>query len=268
MQKLLLETLESYYWLGFLLADGHFGKSALTVNLAIKDNDHLIKLADFLGFPEKVFYKNVKLDGKVYSQVAMSLNDKRGVKKIKDKFAISERKTYIPPNLESIEDDLFLSLFVGFIDGDGSIRKQSQKDRKDCFITIKLHRSWFKVLEKMSLLVSDMSNAPYNPPHLNKSGYVVLNLSNRIAIRFLKKKVEEWNLPVLRRKWDRINEDALVPSRVEIAAKRRKKILKMLDEGTSAIDIARQLNVCCATITKAVKSAGFKTVADYLQNNQ
>ena len=44
-RKLISETNESYYWLGFLMADGHFNKNGqIQINLAEKDLKHLQKL--------------------------------------------------------------------------------------------------------------------------------------------------------------------------------------------------------------------------------
>ena len=49
-EKLLEETNEKYYWLGFLLADGSFGKKKeLKIGLSNKDKEHLIKLQNFLN---------------------------------------------------------------------------------------------------------------------------------------------------------------------------------------------------------------------------
>jgi len=49
LSPLLNETLEAYYWMGFIMADGHLSKqNRLTVTLAIKDSDHLLKLKEFV----------------------------------------------------------------------------------------------------------------------------------------------------------------------------------------------------------------------------
>lgn len=50
--KRMLETgAEALYWVGFVLADGHFtvSQKRFSITLATKDRCHLLKLASFLG---------------------------------------------------------------------------------------------------------------------------------------------------------------------------------------------------------------------------
>ena len=51
MSKLLKGSLPAVYWMGFLLADGHFTKSgsAIQVSVALQDQDHLTRFANFVG---------------------------------------------------------------------------------------------------------------------------------------------------------------------------------------------------------------------------
>ena len=133
LSPLLLENPISYYWIGFLLADGHFGqKNILKITLSSLDKEHLYNLKTFLNI-ENILSER---QGKYLCLKAM---DSNLVPKIKEKFDISNKKTYDPPkNLESIKNkDLLISLIIGFIDGDGCIANKN----KAFSLTVKCHSS-------------------------------------------------------------------------------------------------------------------------------
>jgi hypothetical protein len=121
--KLLEENWETYYWIGFIFADGHITKkNELSVKLSVKDIEHLFKLSNYIKVK---MHKKVSNDPRY---CGLRIMDNIIVKKIKNKFCIHNDKTRnpIPKQIfEKMNDDLFCSMIIGFIDGDGNIKKQT-----------------------------------------------------------------------------------------------------------------------------------------------
>lgn len=63
LEKLLLDVPETYYWIGFILADGHISKNnRLVVTLSVKDKNHLIKLQKYLEIENMQYiFKKVEI---------------------------------------------------------------------------------------------------------------------------------------------------------------------------------------------------------------
>jgi len=120
VKVLLNDNNEVYYWLGFLLADGHFSnKKRIVIKIAQKDTNHLEKFAKLLN-------SKVKISNSSHRYCSVQIQDKINVKILCDKFGINSNKTYNPPTkIFSINNNqLMFSLIVGFIDGDGCIFKK------------------------------------------------------------------------------------------------------------------------------------------------
>jgi hypothetical protein len=201
IEFLLQESYEAYYWAGFIMADGsiNYKQNRLKVSLAIKDLEHLQKLASRLST------KVTKGNSGKYEICSLSIADFYRVISFVNKFGFKKNKTINPPTIPNFEENYFISFLIGFIDGDGSINKQYK--RTDCSIKIKLHSNWLPVLQYIetriySLLVAKHKN---NLTRINNQGYAYLCFSNREVINYLYNKTKELNLPVLSRKWDIID---------------------------------------------------------------
>ena len=244
-EKLLKDTPEAFYWTGFFLADGHFSKEGrFTIRLSIKDKNHLRRLSEFLEshFSEKPTY------------IQLAIMDKYNVEAIKEKFNIHNRKTYFPPNFDLYKrftsDNLF-SMIIGYIDGDGSIRKQYK--RKDCFIAIKLHASWLLFLQFMNEFLSNhFSIYLGGVPKLNKKKYAVLNLSNIKLLGDMKKKAIRLNLPIMERKWGLIDED--LKSHYYKSLEVKNKVINLRKAGYKYKEIEKIVCVTKGRISTIVKN--------------
>lgn len=192
----MLDSPEAYYWVGFILADGHISNmNRLTIALANKDHEHLQKFADFISC------KNLKKDKKNASWI--SIQDKVYIKLLRDKFDIKNDKTYYPPNLEWISDnELLISLLIGYIDGDGCIKYQSY--RTDIAICFHVHSSWLVFLEFMKNKFAEYFGCISGNPSIGKDGYARYNICKNSIITGLKRFTIDNNLPVLDRKWGKI----------------------------------------------------------------
>lgn len=201
LEHLLYECNEAYYWMGFIMADGsiNYKNHRLTVGINIKDKDHLQKLADFIeyGVPIRHNYAT--------NSVILAAQNTSVVPKLVHKFKLQQDKTRNPPyNLSFNKEDKFVSFLLGFIDGDGCVKKQYGRD--SCRISIKLHRSWKRVLQSWINKIYKINNVDKIPrAKINSSGYVEVCIGKEKVIHSLKNKGIELRLPILDRKWDKIS---------------------------------------------------------------
>lgn len=216
-----------YYWLGFLLADGHFTKNhRLRVTLRKEDKNHIEKIGKYLG--------NVSINYDSNGNPYLAIMNKTIIKKIKEDFNIKSNKTKNPPNYKyykNLKYNELKCMLVGFIDGDGHIRKQW--GRKNSIIIIKGHGSWlnfFKWLYKTLNIGSE--------PYINKDGYFVYNITSYHQCLALKNYTKWKSLPVLKRKWNKIQKVNIRRSPIL-----KLRILAYIKQGKSGKYISEKLNV-------------------------
>lgn len=141
---LLKEDPVTYYWLGFLLADGGFTDRRIQLGVAKLDLPHLERFLTFVSSSNKI--QVLESD-----QFRVKLANVAVVKALKEKFSISSRKTYEPCDLSKITNpDLLFALVVGFLDGDGSITR-NKKFKNSYRLYVVGHSSWllnFKYMQK------------------------------------------------------------------------------------------------------------------------
>lgn len=238
IEKLLEDTPESWYWVGFILADGHISeRKRLTIRLANKDRNHLENFCKFINLNINTvkYYKKT-------NSVTLSVMDTKILTKLVDKFDISNNKTYNPPKLVNMNKKLMISLYIGFIDGDGCIRKQYK--RHDCLISIKCHKTW-------EIFLRDLSDNLYryfnlkelhgtkNSTYLGK--YSNINICNNALLKRIKGYSLKYNLPVLNRKWDKI--DLEFYSKYEKTKKMNNRIERLYKQGFRRSQIYRMLGI-------------------------
>jgi hypothetical protein len=204
LSKLLDETPEAYYWIGFLMADGHINHAVNGIILEIskKDIEHIKKYADFVECKNIAEREYTTPFSVLSKSCKVAVQDRKIVPDIIEKFGFKIRKTYNPCNLKwinEISDDLFLAFLVGFIDGDGCIGKT---DGRNPYISIKIHGSWIKNLNLIVDKLSGITSCRVNHPYITKQGYARVNWERANIILTLKQ--ASMNLPVLERKWCRI----------------------------------------------------------------
>lgn len=205
LAPLLEETPQVYYWLGYLLADGYYCKelSQIVLASAIKDLDHLKKYAKFLNTEAKIYKQSANNFRKTDSlQVRVSVADKYNAELIVQKLDWKKQKTYNPPSSKILSKTLdkkwkLLSLFIGFVDGDGYIYQNK-------FIKIENHSSWITFLKFLSNRLS-FYNIITNTPYINNRGYAELIIGQKKQLQKLKSFILKYNLEVLNRKWDKIS---------------------------------------------------------------
>jgi len=236
---LLKEKHESYYWLGFLFADGTFAKNnQVAVSASVKDKDQIEKFAKFINYTGTYRYYIRKEEDAVFGNgemVSISSGDSVIVPQLKEKFNISNRKTYEPCNLQNIPKDLLISLIIGFIDGDGWIGLKTS--RPYCEIHIKIHSCWLENLQFMANSIAELLNLKPNIARINKEGYAVVKFSSYKIAQGLKRYAIEnkFNSSILSRKWDKV--DLNYMSQYDINILKKNKIDEYLVEGKSIQEI-------------------------------
>lgn len=242
---LLEDTPETYYWIGFLLADGHFDEKRIVVGLAEHDRGHLERFAKYISYEGTISTVKKNLYNAVHNAVRLSAMDAEVVTKLREKFDIKSNKTYNPPKtLSWIPEKLFLCLMAGLIDGDGSI--MNFYGRKDAFIRIKQDKSWLPILREFGKYFGESDRAK-----INKQGYAELQITGFPKIRELKKKLLEYNLPLLNRKWDKIDID--FETKYEKRKEAYHKIKELLSQKIKQTEIAKMVGLSESAITKIKK---------------
>jgi hypothetical protein len=197
LKPLLKDSPESLYWVGFILADGHISKkNRLQITLSSLDVMHLKKFSNF-----------IKLNSLASREKTCSIKimDQDLISQLKNKYDIKNNKTVNPPELsiyQNLHSDLWWSLIVGFIDGDGCI--QNQTYREDIKVTIKCHRSWLDFLNLLAERLSFETGLLQPKAKINNAGYASLIISRKESVKFLASQALKLSLIPLERKWNKI----------------------------------------------------------------
>lgn len=116
-----IDTEEKAYWLGFLYADGGIDSTRpkVAINLSIKDESHLQKFMDFLGYTYKMRYQSLPTG----DLCRMSFDNKHIVE-VLNSYGCTPRKSLIIkfPSESVFKDPSLIRHFIrGYFDGDGCI---------------------------------------------------------------------------------------------------------------------------------------------------
>lgn len=219
MKNLLNGTNESFYWIGFLLADGAFYKNyRVRLVLSKKDMAHLYKYAEYIESDVKVY------TFQEYDYAYVASMDKLYVSMLMDRFDIHPNKTYHPPNIEVFKHLSFeenMSMICGFIDGDGCIKHQY--NRPDSSMMIKLHHTWKVFLQYILDFININFHKTKSKITITKcSRYAYLVISDNDILNRIKNFAILKELPIMTRKWDNIQ---YYETRTSKALYKRNKIL-------------------------------------------
>ena len=193
---LLEETPLTYYWIGFIMADGCFtGKSLTTLDISISEYDinHLEKLSKIINIKCKSYFKKPNSFCKNGSNIIKILAcDAKLCPLICNKFDFKRKKTYNPPErLPNDNKELLISMLCGLIDGDGTIVSNRN------YIRITCHSSWKNFYELLNSKIFIKENSIT----LNNRGYLEYGIYKLDNIMYLLNSIRYLNLPLLDRKW-------------------------------------------------------------------
>ena len=196
LDNLLEQTPQSFYWLGFILADGSFyNNGKFELGLAEKDKEVIEEFSKFIDYKNKIMYRK---DTKSYR---ISFANSISIPKFMEKYDIHYRKTYNPINFENYKqyDKLLLwSLLIGIIDGDGHI---SNNGSSGAFvITITAHKSW----EQFYKDIFEWLDIPEHIKEYSSKTTLTIRIYRKDIIQHMCNIIINNNLFYLKRKWQQI----------------------------------------------------------------
>lgn len=242
IEKLLEDAPETYYWIGYLLADGHFKNNNRI--MFSQNNEDKISVENFVKYIEgtsKIKYTNNDEGDKAKFWIQSNTI----VPKITKKFDIKSNKTYSPPNtdiFENMDIDLLSYLFIGFVDGDGSISKGVNCNQ----LRITVHPSWFEILKIFEKRIFGLSG--YTKID-EDTGYAVMIITRTdLLSKFKKQYFSNITFEPLHRKWDKIDIDF-----IKKGDKVFNKIKELYDFGYKPKEISEQLNYSISKVYWHIK---------------
>lgn len=246
MNILMEDKVESFYWMGFILADGHISNNIrIGISLSIKDIEHLQKFVDYVNCSDIIIKDTM---------CSTSLQNKEVGIDLCNKFKIKSNKTYEPMELKNyyFDKELLFSLIIGFIDGDGSIHKVYK--RQDCNLRIHLHSSWLDNLIFIENFIYDYFSIEKKKTysHISNDGYSLLAISDNDIITKLKKECIRLKLPIMNRKWDRIDENRV--SRNILFNNVKEDIINLYKLGLPPLEIISKLNLKKGVVYKHIRN--------------
>lgn len=252
LKKLMNGTAESNYWLGFIMADGYLTKNRLKIGVSSKDEEHLIKLSNYVGYGNVITESRTTNFG-TFMTSQLSIMDSDTIPKIRNLFGMSDnKKSHNPINLNQLSDDDLIPFLIGYIDGDGTINKQT--NREDSVIRFHIHGNWLIVLDSIRVRLENIVGVDIPTPKITKYGNCSWQLTNSVVTTYLKKECLQLELPFLKRKWDRINENHV--SRYVKSRDRLKQVKNLLSKGYRNKEICEELNIHPSTVSKIIKRNG------------
>lgn len=146
------ETEQSFYWAGFLAADGNISdENRLSIHLSIKDKEHLEKFIKDISYSGKIEIKN--------DMIMLRISSKEICKDL-IKFNVIPRKTLIYTLPEWLKSHHLLNHFIrGYFDGDGcaTIKKQDNQLELSLAGTVKFITEIRNILEKECNFIHNMN---------------------------------------------------------------------------------------------------------------
>ncbi len=201
--------------------------------MAIKDLEHIKKYASFIDT------SNINVNDKIkHPNVNVAIQDVDLFGNIVNLLKVTNSNKTINPNdfyNLNINDEQMFCLIIGFIDGDGCIKNQTNRD--DCSLRIHIHKNWFDNLLFMENFIYHYFNEKKekNFTTIGNDGYSRLIISNNILLKKLKTEVLRLNLPILKRKRDIINENKI--SKKEDISIIKEEIKQKFLNGISAVEL-------------------------------
>ena len=212
LERLLLDDLTVFYWIGFILADGWITYNrkkenyTLGVSSSATDSSHIRRLGAFLEAPvyERIRSTNFTKDS---TEVIMRLTERESVELVINKFGFNRRKSHNPPDFSAytFSGEQLTALIIGFIDGDGTLITRKNGNSTQTMINLQLHSSWKANLEFVSShLQTYFSTVLRSKVGINNRGHCVLAIAKYEMLQSMKRFILDNDIPAMERKWDKV----------------------------------------------------------------
>lgn len=194
IEILLNESLISYYWLGFLFADGSISQDfrVLNIRLAEKDYNHVCNFRNYIKYIGKQSKLNISVS-----------ND--SLKEISLKYQIlpnkSHREDLDYTIFKNLQFDKWVSWFIGYTDGDGCIRKRPDRPNQYIisYVASKHNLNFHNELLKD---VSNRIDSMNSKISFENDSIIRWRITKNSVVKILKQ--NSCNVPCLDRKWSKI----------------------------------------------------------------
>jgi hypothetical protein len=122
-------TEPSAYWAGNLMADGNIytgktGNPRISLTIAARDHEHLVKFRTFLICSNPILMKISKVKGKIWKQYTLRFSSKRIAENLIG-FGVTARKS-LTAKVIGLQDNKHF--WRGVVDGDGYIKNRDGND--------------------------------------------------------------------------------------------------------------------------------------------
>lgn len=198
LNRLLEElTPQTFYWVGYLIADGSFDKnSKFEFCLAEKDKKVLEEFSKYINYTNKLMYREKTKAYRI--SFANSIDNP----KFMEFYGFKQRKTYNPIDFEiykQFDKSLLTALLIGIIDGDGHIEQNGSSNAYAIKITA--HKVWEKFYSELCQYL----DIPEHIKSRKNSNTLTIGIYKYNIIISLKDFIIQNNLFHLERKWNKLN---------------------------------------------------------------
>jgi intein-encoded DNA endonuclease-like protein len=197
-----VDTPQSFYWAGFLAADGNIDKNLyrLTIKLSQKDLSHLELFKKHLLSDAKIFFKKEKLS--IYGSCYIRVSSNKLINDLINKFNVTPNKTKTFKMNDWTLNHKFVNHFIrGYIDGDGSY---TITDRGKTFKISLLGNLEFMMQFKSLMENKCLTNI--NKIILHKNMHYVSYTGNKQCAKIIKFLFQDAGGTFLKRKFNKIIE--------------------------------------------------------------
>ena len=192
------ESLQTFYWIGFLLADGSFyNESEFEFGLKDSDKDVLEEFGKYINYVGEIRHRESTNSNRIYFSNSLS------IPKFMSKYGFNFNKTYNPNDFnyfKSYSKEQLLSLLIGIVDGDGSISINGTEYANQ--ITITAHNRW----ESFYKNLFEFLEIEWHCTKRDNCNTISIRICKREYCLMLKRFILNNKLFYLQRKWNKIIE--------------------------------------------------------------
>lgn len=187
------KSLETFYWIGFILADGSFYNNRFEFGLKEDDTNVLEAFAKYIDFKGTIKHKDSTKSSRI------QFNNKPSIEMFMKEYGFNYDKTYNPCSFESFKNyskEQITSLLIGIIDGDGNIQENGSTYAN--VITITAHKLWKSFYEGLL----NYLEIPLHISEKEDDNCITIRICRREYCIALKQFIINNNLFYFSRKWD------------------------------------------------------------------
>lgn len=192
------ESFQTFYWIGFLLADGSFyNESEFEFGLKDGDKNVLEEFGKYINYVGGIKHRESTNSNRICFSNSLS------VPKFMEKYGFQFNKTYNPNNFDYFRKytkEQLLSLLIGIIDGDGCISNNGSDYANQIIITS--HNCW----ESFYKDLFEFLGIEWHCTKREDYNTISIRICKREYCLMLKQFILNNNLFYLQRKWNKIIE--------------------------------------------------------------